>query len=68
MSTLGNQIALLEAETFEIDDLTAEDGWNIAGCTSTTSSACSTTSTCSCSTSSCCSTTSSSCSATSSCA
>lgn len=62
---LGEQIALLEVETFELEDLSALDQ-DLAGSTST-STTCST-SCCSCSTSSCCSTTSSSCASTSSCA
>lgn len=64
MSELNDQIALLEAETFEVIDSTPSE--DFAGSTSTSSSTSSTT--CSCSCSSCCSTTSSSCSSTSSCA
>ncbi|TWJ15392.1 hypothetical protein LX16_1095 [Stackebrandtia albiflava] len=67
MSHLIDQIAVLEAETFEVVDLIPNDDLQAAS-TSTTSSACSTTSTCSCSTSSCCGTTSCSCASTSSCA
>lgn len=69
---LEAELALLETETFEIqdfatigDDLGSDS--SSSSCTSTTSCACSTTSTCSTSCSSCCSTTSSSCVSTSSC-